>query len=183
MNFETLALTRTDPQIDFNWGDPGGPDPAVGDDNFSVRWTGEIEVAFSEAYTFYTNSADGVRLWVDGQKLVDNWTDHGNTENSGRIDLAAGNVYSLQMEYYESGDGAVVELLWSSPSTPEQIVPQAALSPPIRASSPSPANRATGTKMTPILNWNTGDYAASHELYFGTDEDAVKNAANASPEY
>ncbi|MHC4205794.1 MAG: LamG domain-containing protein [Planctomycetota bacterium] len=40
MNFETLVLTRTDPQIDFDWGDPGGPDPAVGDDNFSVRWTG-----------------------------------------------------------------------------------------------------------------------------------------------
>ncbi|MHC4309672.1 MAG: PA14 domain-containing protein [Planctomycetota bacterium] len=182
-NLSNLVLTRIDPQINFNWPADTVPDEAIGAGAYSVRWTGEIEAAFTESYLFFTNSADGVRLWVDGQKLVDNWTDHGNTENSGRIDLVAGNVYSLQMEYYESGNGAVAELLWSSPSTPEQIVPQAALSPPIRASSPSPANRATGTKMTPILSWKAGDHAASHELYFGTDEDAVKNATNASPEY
>jgi hypothetical protein len=87
------------------------------------------------------------------------------------------------MEYYESGNAAVAQLLWSSPSTPEQIVPQAALSPPIRANSPSPGNRATGTKLTPILSWNAGDYATSHEVYFGTDEDAVTNATKDSPEY
>ena len=183
MDLSNHVLTRTDPQIKFNWPEGTPPDDAVGAGAFSVRWTGEIEAAFTETYTFYTNSADGVRLWVDGRQLVDNWTDHDTTENSGRIDLVAGNVYSLQMEYYESGNGAVVELLWSSPSTPEQFVPQAALSPPIRASSPSPANRATGTKMTPILGWNAGDYAASHEVYFGTDVDAVKNATKASPEY
>jgi hypothetical protein len=177
------ALTRIDPQINFNWPADTVPDEAIGAGAYSVRWTGEIEAAFTESYIFYTNSADGVRLWVDGRQLVDNWTDHDNTENSGRIDLVAGNVYSLQMEYYESGNDAVAELLWSSPSTPEQIVPQAALSPPIRASSPSPANRATGTKMTPILSWNTGDFAASHEVYFGTDEDAVLNATTDSPEY
>jgi len=177
------VLTRIDAQINFTWPDGTTPDDAISTGPFSVRWTGEIEAAFTETYIFYTNSADGVRLWVDGRQLVDNWTDHDNTENSGKIDLVAGNVYSLQMEYYESGNGAVAELLWSSPSTPEQIVPQAALSPPIRASSPSPANRADGTKMTPILTWNAGDYAASHEVYFGTDEDAVKNATKDSPEY
>ena len=177
------VLTRIDPQINFDWPQGTAPDSAVGTGPFSVRWTGEIEAAFTETYIFYTNSADGVRLWVDGRQLVDNWTDHDTTENSGRIDLIGGNVYSLQMEYYESGNGAVAELLWSSPSTPKQIVPQAALSPPIRASSPSPGNRATGTKMTPVLAWNAGDYAASHEVYFGTDADAVKNATKASPEY
>ncbi|MFC1792090.1 LamG-like jellyroll fold domain-containing protein [Planctomycetota bacterium] len=177
------VLTRIDPQINFNWPVDTVPDDAVGSGAYSVRWTGEIEAAYTETYIFYTNSADGVRLWVDGRKLVDNWTDHTNTENSGRIDLVAGNVYSLQMDYYENGDGAVAELLWSSPSTPEQIVPQAALSPPIKASSPRPANRATGTKLTPILDWNSGDYAALHEVYFGTDADAVKNATKTSPEY
>ncbi|MHC4497065.1 MAG: LamG-like jellyroll fold domain-containing protein, partial [Planctomycetota bacterium] len=74
MNFETLVLTRVDPQIDFNRGDPGGPDPSVGDDQFSARWTGEVEAAFTETYTFYTNSDDGLRLWIGGQQLVNNWT-------------------------------------------------------------------------------------------------------------
>jgi hypothetical protein len=183
MDLNNRVLTRIDPQINFNWPQDTAPDSAVGTGPFSVRWTGEIEAVFSETYIFYTNSADGVRLWVDGRQLVDNWTNHDTTENSGRIELAAGNVYSLQMECYESGNGAVAELLWSSPSTPKQIVPQAALSPPIRASSPSPANRETGTKMTPTLRWNAGDYAASHDVYFGTDQDAVANATKSSPEY
>ena len=183
MDLNNYVLTRIDPQINFTWPDGTAPDDAIGAGAYSVRWTGEIEAAFTETYIFYTNSADGVRLWVDGQQLVDNWTDHANTENSGKIDLIAGNVYSIQMDYYESGNGAVVELLWSSPSTPRQIVPQAALSPPIRANSPSPGNRTTGTKMTPILSWNAGDYAASHEVYFGTDADAVANATTSSPEY
>jgi hypothetical protein len=183
MNFENLMLTRMDPQINFSWGDPGGPDASVGDDQFSARWTGEIEAAFTETYTFYTNSDDGVRLWVNGQQLVDNWTDHGATENSGTIDLEAGTTYSLIMEYYENTGGAVAQLRWSSPSTPKQLIPQAALSPPIRASAPSPSSGATGTKMTPILKWNPGDYAASHEVYFGTDADAVRNADKSSPQY
>jgi len=183
MNFETHVLTRTDPKIDFNWGDPGGPDPAVGNDQFSARWTGEVEAAFTETYTFYATGDDGVRLWVDGEQLVNGWIDQGATEYSGVIDLVAGQTYSLIMEYYENGGGTTAELRWSSASTPKQIIPQAALSPPIKASSPSPNNGATGTKLTPILRWGAGDYAASHEVYFGTDADAVANADMSSPEY
>ncbi|MHC4207910.1 MAG: PA14 domain-containing protein, partial [Planctomycetota bacterium] len=126
---------------------------------------------------------DGARLWVNGRLIVDQWVDQGPTPASGDIDLVAGNSYSLVMEYYENGGGAVAELRWSSPSTPKQIIPQAALSPPIKASSPSPPNGSTGAKMTPILTWGAGDFAASHEVYFGTDANAVKNADKSSPEY
>lgn len=182
MNFNTLVLTRTDPQINFNWGS-GEPDPAVGADNFSVRWTGEVEAAFTETYTFYTNSDDGVRLWIGGKQLVNNWTDHAATENRGTIDLVAGKTYSLLMEMYENGGSAVAQLYWSSLSTPKQAVPQAALSLPVKAGSPRPADGATGTRMSPILRWHPGDFAASHEVYFGTDADAVANATKASPEF
>ena len=183
MNFETFVLTRTDTEINFNWGDPGGPDPAVGDDQFSCRWTGEVEAAFTETYTFYAAADDGVRLWVDGVQLVNAWIDQATTEYRGTIDLIAGNSYSIVMEQYENGGGATAYLRWSSPSTPKQIIPQAALAPPVKASSPSPSNGATGTKMTPTLKWGAGDYAASHEVYFGTDADAVANADKNSPEY
>jgi len=183
MNFDNFVLSRTESQIDFNWGDPGGPDPAVGDDIFSARWTGEVEAAFTETYTFYARADDGVRLWVDGRQLVDAWIDQSVTEYRGTIDLVAGNVYSLVMEYYENTVDAVAELRWSSPSTPKDFVPQAALAPPVKARNPNPPNRATGVKMTPILTWSPGDYAVSHQVYFGTDADAVRDATTDSPEY
>jgi len=183
MAFRTLVLTRTDPQVNFNWGDPGSPDALINVDDFSARWTGNVEAAFTETYTFYTNTDDGVMLWVDGQLLVDNWTDHSPTENRGTIDLVAGQQYSIEMWWYERGGGAVAELSWSSPRTPKQLIPQAALSLPVKALSPNPSNGATGVRMTATLSWRPGDNAASHQVYFGTDEEAVKNATTASPEY
>ncbi|MBL7186460.1 MAG: LamG domain-containing protein [Phycisphaerae bacterium] len=48
---------------------------------------------------------------------------------------------------------------------------------------PQPANGAVDVSMTSTLNWTAADNAASHELYFGTDRDAVNNATTASPEY
>jgi hypothetical protein len=48
---------------------------------------------------------------------------------------------------------------------------------------PEPANDATDVQMTATLSWTPADNAASHELYFGTDADAVRNATTASPEY
>jgi len=183
MNFETLALTRSDPQINFNWGDPGGPDPAVGNDNFSVRWTGEVEAAFTETYTFYPRTDDGVRLYVDGQLLVDRWVDRSAIEDKGKIDLISGTTYSLVMEYYENTGGASAELRWSSPRTPKQLIPQAALALPVKASSPTPRSGSVDVRQTTDLSWGPGDNAASHEVYFGTDQEAVRNATNASPEY
>jgi hypothetical protein len=182
MDLGNLVLTRIDPQIDFSWGN-GEPDPAVGADNFSCRWTGEVEAVFTETYTFYTSSDDGVRLWIDGQQIVNNWTDHATTENSGKIDLVAGNTYSLIMEYYENGGGAVAELRWESPRTPKQLIPQAALSLPIKASQANPSNGAVNVSHRATLSWNPGETAASHDVYFGTDADAVKNADTSSPEY
>jgi len=182
MDFNTLVLTRVDPQINFNWA-AGAPDPVVGADSFSVRWTGEVEAGFTETYTFYARADDGVRLWVDGKQLVNAWIDQGPTEYGGKVDLVAGNTYSVQMEMYENGGGAVAELRWSSPRTPKQFIPQAALSPPVKASAPKPGNGATGTSLTPVLTWNPGDFAASHDVYFGTAADAVRNATKTSPEY
>jgi fibronectin type 3 domain-containing protein len=121
-----LVLTRTDATVNFNWGG-GSPDPSVPADHFSARWTGQVEAQVSETYTFYTESDDGVRLWVNGQLLIDNWTDHSPTENSATIALVAGQKYDIKMEYYEDGGGATAQLLWSSASSAKQAVPTSQL--------------------------------------------------------
>jgi glucose/arabinose dehydrogenase len=127
--FTGTTVTRVDPTVDFNWG-MGAPAPGIGADTFSVRWTGQVEPPVSGTYTFYTQSDDGVRLWVNGQQIINNWTDHGSTENSGTIALTAGLRYDIRMEFYENGGDAVARLSWSSgTSVPKAVVPSSRLFP------------------------------------------------------
>jgi hypothetical protein len=125
MAFNTPALTRTDATINFNWAD--SPGTGVASDQFSVRWTGQVEALYSEVYTFYTQSDDGVRLWVNGQQLVNNWTDHAFVENRGSIALTAGQRYALTMEFYDNASAAIAVLSWSGAHTAKQVIPQAQL--------------------------------------------------------
>ena len=127
-NLTTLAATRVDATVDFNWG-RGSPDPALGPDTFSVRWSGQVVPAYSETYTFFTTSDDGVRLWVNGVRIINNWTDHAPREDRGTIDLIADQPVSLVMEFFESYGGAVAQLRWSSGRQPKTIIPQERLIP------------------------------------------------------
>ena len=136
MDLTSLFVTRTDPTVNFDWG-AGAPATGMGVDTFSVRWTGQVQACYSQTYTFYTSSDDGVRLWVNGQQVINNWTDHPPTENSGTIALTAGQKYDVRMEFYENGAGALASLSWSSTSQPKQVVPQTLLYPPVTNPPPS----------------------------------------------
>jgi RHS repeat-associated protein len=129
MDFTNLKLTRNDATVNFDWG-VGTPHSSVGVDTFTVRWEGKVEPRYSQLYTFYTSTDDGVRLWVNGQLLIDKWIDQGPTEWSGQISLTAGQRYNITMEFYENGGGAVAKLSWSSASQAKEIVPQSQLYPP-----------------------------------------------------
>jgi uncharacterized protein (DUF1800 family)/regulation of enolase protein 1 (concanavalin A-like superfamily) len=120
------STKRVDPTVNFNWAS-GSPMTGIGVDRFAVRWTGSVQPLYTEQYTFFTRSDDGVRLWVDGQLLVDNWTLHSATENSGTIALQAGRSYNVQLEFFENTGQAVAQLSWSSPSQAKSIIPQTQL--------------------------------------------------------
>ena len=118
------VLSRVDPTVDFDW-KAGSPDARVGADTFSARWSGRVEAEFSETYRFTTRSDDGVRLWLDGRLLIDDWTLHAPADRGATIPLRAGQKYDLVLEYFEQAGGAQARLSWSSPSRPSQVVPQA----------------------------------------------------------
>lgn len=122
MDFTGTRISRTDPTVNFNFGS-GSPAAGIGPDTFSARWTGQVEAPVSGEYTFTTESDDGVRLILDGKVVVDNWTDHAPTLNSGTITLEAGKRYDLALDYYENGGGAVIRLYWQPPGQPQTIVP------------------------------------------------------------
>jgi phage tail-like protein len=133
LDFAQLRLTRTDAEINFDDAEmnfdweiesPVSTDPA---DKFSVRWSGQLQPRYSEVYTFSTYTDDGVRLWLDGQLIINKWVDQPPTEHSGRIALTAGRWYAITMEYYENGGNATAKLFWSSRSQPREIVPSSRL--------------------------------------------------------
>ena len=132
---------RIDQTVDFDW-DQGEPVPGVGDD-FSVRWTGVITPQHTETYTFVTRSDDGVRLWIDGVLVIDDWRLHAAAERTGEVALHAGRAHSITLEYFDGLRHALAKLSWQSASRPKQIVPAAALAPEAPGEAPAievPAN-------------------------------------------
>lgn len=128
LDFKGLKLERVDPTVDFKW-ETGSPDPALDLNTFSARWTGSVVPRYSETYTFYTQSNDGVRLWVDGKLLIDDWRVHATSENRGTVTLQAGRAHALRLEFFEQTGVALMRLHWSSPSQRKQIIPREQLRP------------------------------------------------------
>ena len=101
------ALVRTDPHIDFHWGD-GSYTANAPVDHFSARWTGYFVPQQSGDYTFYTNSDDGVRLYLDEEQVINDWQRHSETVNSYVRRLEAGKPYKIRLEYFERVGAATV---------------------------------------------------------------------------
>ncbi len=158
------TLTRTDATVNFNWNSVG-PDPSIGQTAFVTSWTGCIQPQFNETYTFYATADDGVRVWVNGQLLVDSWVDQAPTTYQGTITLKAQQLYNIRMDYYQNGGGAEAMLAWSSPSTPQAIIPQTQLYP---FTNPPPT-------VVIISPTNNSSYAASASVTINATADAPYN--------
>lgn len=104
------ALTINNVQINFNWG-TGSPDPAIPPDHFSVRWT-RNQWFDAGTYRFSAKSDDGIRFWVGGTLLIDEWRDQPPAGFDANMTLAAGN-YPLRVEYYENTGGALAMVSWA----------------------------------------------------------------------
>ncbi len=119
------VFSRVDAQINFDWS-ISGPGGGIGLTKYSVLWKGSIQSSFSETYTFSAISDDGFVLWIDGNPVISNWTDHAATVNAASLPLIAGQAHSIEIAYYQDAGLAVARLSWSSHSTPLQIIPSSA---------------------------------------------------------
>jgi len=137
------ALVRNDANIAFNWGN-GSPNSAINADKFSVRWTRSLYLS-PGLYRFTANTDDGVRLWVNGQRIINAWSDHSPQDIVGEITLPGGTV-ELKMEYYENVGGARANLtrtlVTTSPAPAPTPVP--------------PINTPTATVASLRLNFRQG---------------------------
>jgi hypothetical protein len=169
-------------------------------DNYGGRIYGWLYPALTGDYTFWIASDNDSELWLSKNDDPDNaeliasvtgWTgtnewDKFASQMSEPVSLTAGGKYYVMAIWVEGDGGDHCIVAWQGPGIEKRtIVSGDYLSPyrPVNAYAPNPGDGAVGVKRTPKLTWKQGMQAASHEIYFGTDEQAVRNATTASPEY
>jgi hypothetical protein len=104
-----LKAERREEWIGFNWG-RGMPSGLTSGESFGARFEGDFDFEEGE-YTFTTVSDDGVRLYLDGQRILDFWTDHPVTEREVAVQVSGGR-HRVGVEYYERWGEAVLEVFW-----------------------------------------------------------------------
>lgn len=123
-------IVRTDPTINFNWASQAAGQ-GVTRNRFSVRWVGFIEAPVTGNFAFSTTSSSGIRLWVNGINIINNWTAHAaKTDTATPLTLIAGRRYAVRIDYFTETANGVSALSWAYPGQAQQPVPQARLFPP-----------------------------------------------------
>lgn len=143
-------LQRVDPTVNFNWGS-GSPDPAIRTNNFSVRWSGVLVAPVSGQYEIYTESDDGVRLWIDNSLKIWDWSTHSVKTNRTVVNLEAGKSYPIKLEYFESSGKAVSRLLWKVPGKSKVVIPTSNLKPASSTTSLLPPPSIVTSTPLPIV--------------------------------
>ena len=111
-------IRRIDNTVNFFWNDDS-PAKGIGVDHFSVRWTGIIRPPVTGTYQLTASSDDGIRVSIDGKKVIENWGDHAVEARSADITLEKGKPYTIKIEYYENGGGAIASVGWTKPGENE----------------------------------------------------------------
>ena len=107
--FEGEATLRYARKIEFDWG-KRAPFRGMPKDRWSVVYTTCLEVEEEEEYRFRLTSDDGSRLYIDGERIIENWGPHSPRTRSGKYVLEPG-TYELQVEYFEASHGATLKLV------------------------------------------------------------------------
>jgi hypothetical protein len=171
-------------------------------DNYGTRIHGWLYVPTSGDYTFWIAGDDFSNLYLStdidpaNRQMIANvpgWTNHLEwskypEQQSAAIPLVGGEKYFIEALQKEAGGGDSISVSWRGPASPIQSLIAgefmcATPYDPIRAYAPNPGDGSTTAPPEPTLTWLPGKYAESHQLYFGTDYNAVANATTASPEY
>lgn len=129
-SLEGIPSVRLDPALDFQWSH-GTPFPgAVGADYFSIRWNGYLRAPDTGDYTFYLNTTGGVRAWIDGRKMVDDWDADGDSGmHEFSVWLIEGSPVAVVVESrFAEGDSEIL-LEWQLPDGGRKTISTGSFSP------------------------------------------------------
>ena len=166
-NLTSASATVVDPLVSYRWyGCP--PQPGMSGTSFSIRWTGQLFPTYSEPYTIAADVNGAVSIQVNGQTLVNHWTDSPPpiVRYSGVVTLTAGTPVPIEVDYFTNGANPttdMIQLYWQSASQAPNYIPRealfsgAALAPTPTPQSPSACQAAV--LVDGVLNewpWGTG---------------------------
>lgn len=117
LNFEQFVLTRRDAAIDFSW-QQSSPAEGVPAENFSVRWAGYLVPPATGHYVLHLTVDDGMRLWLNGRQLLNEWRGQSMSLYKLEVDLQAGVPYALRIDYCQYGYDSRALLAWERPAKP-----------------------------------------------------------------
>lgn len=140
-NLTGKQVSRREGDIRFQW-QYGSPDPAISPDTWSARFTSRLVGPVNGPVSFYASTDDGVRLWIDGQLIINRWVNQSQKESTGVFAMQAGKSYSFRMEYYDNAGRATAELFWSAQDLQRAHVPATAF---VRDGSPGEPNSTQTT--------------------------------------
>jgi beta-glucosidase len=106
------AFTRVDARLDFRWFD-GTPDARLADDAFAVRWSGELAAPATGEWLLGGSGLTGFRVWLDDALVVEFRSRHESSRKTARVRLEKGRAHRLRVEYFDAGDDARFQLLWT----------------------------------------------------------------------
>ena len=104
------VLVRNDRDINFDWG-TGAPAPGLPTDNYSVRWSRASNFENSD-YQFTVSLEGGVRLWLDGRLLIDDWVASGNRTLQAQSGVINAGAHDLRVDYFKSGGIGRISVSW-----------------------------------------------------------------------
>ena len=90
---------------------------------FSARWKGFLLAPETAEYSFYAQSDDGLRLFIDGHMLIDNWKDNDwfTSGKHGKMHLEKG-LHPIIVEHYDRQGAAALRVRWTGGPIPDNTV-------------------------------------------------------------
>jgi GH35 family endo-1,4-beta-xylanase len=115
------TVQATDVSQDWSDAAPAGLNP----DSFSVRFSGSLESQTTGDHTFYLHATGGVRLWINGLPLVDQWNEPSEVQAAAQLQLVSGRRYDVLLEFRETAGLASIHLQWGVNGSPPTTIPLA----------------------------------------------------------
>lgn len=118
-----VLLERTDPAIDFDWGNEA-PVRGLPNDRFSVDWTGRLLPPLDGEYLIEADADDRMTVTIGGKEVLEQKRDE--PRRQARVRLKAGNPVPVQVHFEEDWGEARAKLWWTPPGGTRQIIPPSA---------------------------------------------------------